>query len=1106
MTFLFLPKLKEDTHDEGSDVQPGSPGRWEVRPPKTFLTVANSLDTGGVGDQLRTVTSIPSIWARALLVETALHNQSYPLRDLIIEQWQGMLAAIALADIRSFDIKVQHVKLEDYINKRSGNDDPFARSLLQLLPQPKYALYQLDGKSHSDYNPWKELYVFLWKPQSEDGKVQDRDYRVVGISSPSTLVCPAEMGKWTGLKWYEAKGHLSSPVSHLNDKEKFWLHLWLKEVIQKLPEYSNPENSEGSIKNARANIIKLLEQFQNNLNVNFSGGKIQHVSKKDYFGIQMNRGALELFNSPIKASAQPSNVQVIPSVQKEKTAPYLLLIDPKIDEQWNKQKQDIWIYEEKTLATANLLKDLKEGKLGWKDRDKGKVELIYGEDLLLPEFYFINREDGLFRTLNPEGAEQLRYDGYRITSLMPINSRLLDYFTASDLSKMLILEMNGEDSVDVSLSIPLSGFEGDSPKTYYCSRTYPLRAENALEDVPVLEFWPNFQASDWKEYYLFYFDRGLGRDTFSIELKDKVNFQDIQEEQRKYQIYKLKQFPEFINCYRGTENFQQKQPEVGVIFLQPPKNLSNNHSGKWKVGVDFGTSFTNVYFSANDIPKRLDLQPRLLQLADIPRDVRDGVLIEFFIPDNLGLLQLHLASVLTIRPFPQLKNLDNGEQLTPFLDGRIFIPPDSIKLRPQEPYIKTGLKWSEDLDYKSNTELFLKHLALEITALAKSKGVNSIEWFVSYPSAFSHTDKITYSQIWDNITDSLQQTTGIDHTPPSSNGSTRWRSESIAMAQYFVDKEDKQLVYATCIDIGGGTSDISIIEYNELLYQCSIQLAGYHLLTQFMQAKPDLLAKLFDINFDVNEKDWTDIIKDKNKFAAKFDVLLRRESEKFLKNNRQTIVAQDDDFQTLLQLMALGSAGLYYYIGIILRVLNTEGKYIKGDITPVYLGGNGARIFDWLATGGKFKDNSLVNLLFKDMLLLGSGWEMPVAKVTSYLSSQPKAEVACGLVLSGETDETKLKGWDNEKLIEDSLIAGEFCQVNGQDVTPYERMPEISDEVKITNFQVDKSLRKLKAFVAQFNEFIESSKAIKELSIKPIIVEDQDYEEVNTELDRHILK
>jgi len=56
-----------------------------------------------------------------------------------------------------------------------------------------------------------------------------------------------------------------------------------------------------------------------------------------------------------------------------------------------------------------------------------------------------------------------------------------------------------------------------------------------------------------------------------------------------------------------------------------------------------------------------------------------------------------------------------------------------------------------------------------------------------------------------------------------------FRTESLAIAQYFADKEDRNLIGSACIDLGGGTFDISIWQDNRLIHQCSIQLAGRNL-------------------------------------------------------------------------------------------------------------------------------------------------------------------------------------------------------------------------------------------------------------------------------------
>ena len=146
-TFL-LPKLKSNT-----DLKSTSAGQWDIRQSVEFQNVAKSLDFSAGGEDIKSVSSIPNMWARPLSMEMALHINDYPIRRQMIEQWQGMLAALALAEVRGYDIKTKLLEL----GKLNQIDD-FARSLVELLPSPVNSLYSLNGK-----HPWQDIYVFLWR-------------------------------------------------------------------------------------------------------------------------------------------------------------------------------------------------------------------------------------------------------------------------------------------------------------------------------------------------------------------------------------------------------------------------------------------------------------------------------------------------------------------------------------------------------------------------------------------------------------------------------------------------------------------------------------------------------------------------------------------------------------------------------------------------------------------------------------------------------------------------------------------------------------------------------------------------------------------------------
>jgi hypothetical protein len=949
-------------------------------------------------------------------MEMALHNPAYPIRAEMIEQWRGMLAAIALAEVRRFPLTAQLPDLEDLRHR-----DPFARSLYELLPDPVNALYTLDGYTLKDKNPWQNVYVFLW-----DGKP-------VGMTTPSTLVVPSEEGRWETLPWWNRQEQrLQLPNNHLNTSEKALLWRWLENLRREL-------NNHNGQTEAIDTIGGLLDDFRDSLG-RYQDQRLSLSGNPQFFGVELNKGVLRAINKPVKAQAKPSSVRLIPSPDKQKVLD-LLIIDPEMAKAWGESPQNIWIHEDQTLASLST-EDLRTGETIWSN-----VRWIESKDLFLPEFVFVDVEDALPGAFFPNGT-QINFNGQRITPLIPLNPILLDYLTPEDLIKrMQLTPVNGSEGplVRVIIDLPLSGLKNDDkqPQNYRIYKDYPIKEENALPEVPVLEVWPRFRAEGWKEYYAFYYDGESGEETFQISLPEAKEPHIFQEGRGSYQITRLEEFPSFINCQDRARN------TIGLILLKTPENIKLNAS--WKVGVDFGTSFTNVYVNKKGIVEPLLLENLHLKITEGDREARNPVLYEHFIPESFIPAEkpLPLSSVLTTRGKTDIR-VGQERQI---YDGRIYVP--DLNFKPQEDWIETDLKWKN----LTLNRLFLKHLALHISALAAKNGVRQIQWSVSYPSAFSNADRTRYVQTWQNLTQELQEKTGIIHISPGLNDLDYFRTESLAIAQYFADQEDYNLVNATCIDMGGGTSDISIWENNQLVHQCSIQLAGRELFSQFLEMKPDFLEQKLEVK-DSGLKVLTE-----GKFSAKLDVLLRLEGENLLKNER-AFVEDAPEFQGLLRLIAIGFSGLYYYVGTILGVLHDEGQYSRREITPVYIGGNGSRLLNWLAIGGQFDRHSEVNQLLSRMLSVASGFA-DIGEITR-LSQRPKDEVCCGLVLSG----TKLQGLTRRT--KDPLIAGEDCEVNGNPISWRERL-ELEGNIK--EFQISE-FEQLSKFLDEFNL------ALKELEIE----------------------
>jgi hypothetical protein len=1003
---LLLPKLKDDC-----DVKSGNPGIWDAQAPKAFNDVASSLDYKAPGE-VKSVSSVPTVWARPLSMEMALHNDAYPIREQMITQWQGMLAALALAEVWGFPIKAQLLQLGD-----QKSNHVFARSLYELLPDSVNTLYTLNNNKH----PWEDLYVFTWNNQP------------VGMTSPSTLVVPSEQGNWEGLQWWK-DGQLQSPHNYLNQTEKAQLAFWLNNLSKEIRRYQGESK-------AIDRIVGLVNGFINSLGVTTTPD-FQFSDNPAYFEVEINRGALTALNLPIKVKVKESNVRVVPSfVKPNVNVPPLLIIDPDIATAWNEPPQNISIHEGKTLAA------LRPEDIETWNRNK-TVICLESKDLFLPELKFIDQEGILPGALLPEGTQSLVFKNRNITPLIPLNPILLNYFTPEDLTKKVKLQLvnngAGGSQVRLTLNLPLYGVRGgNAPQNFFLSKDYPLLEENIIYEVPVLEVWPDFRAEGWKEYYGFYYDAEYGEETFQVSFPSAKEVHSFKERKGSYQTVQMDEFPSFIECkdiYTNT---------IGLILLATPEEVSL--TGKWVVGVDFGTSFTNVYVNKNDkVIERFNLEVLHRKITYVLVETRFPVLFEYFIPESFIPVDkpFPMSTVLTRKGERNTKE----DQLSPIFDGRLYIPARN-RFSPQETWIKTNLKW--ETDNLGNNQLFLKHLALQISAIAAKNGAFDIQWSLSFPSAFSPRQEQNYAKTWQKITKELETKTGIKQISPAKDDVTYFRTESLAVAQYFAEYEDHDLVNTTCIDMGGGTSDISIWQDDDLVHQCSVELAGRDLFSQFIEINPNFLKKL-----DINPDEWTRL--KGVAFNAKLDVWMRLEADNWLDKKRD-LLEEDKEFQGLLRLMGIGLCGLYFYVGQILSVLHKEDKYTLDEITPVYIGGNGSRLLHWLAEGGEFDKNSEINGLLSRMMSVASGFTD--TEELTRLSQNPKDEAACGLVLKDK----KLNGLN--KKAKDHVIAGENCEIDGDKFSWQDRL-EFKGKT-ISKYQIP-DLTQLKLFLDAFHTSLDN--------------------------------
>lgn len=899
-SILMLPKLKENR------VRRGAAGKWNRQSATAFDDVARSIDVI-VSADVANVNSIPSMWAHPLALQSVLSSNDYNdrIRIPLINQWRGMLTAIALApDFENVGrLTAKFIDLTDPNYK----NNKFIQSLYRLAPSTNECLFSLEH----NLNPWLQSYVFCWNG------------RAIGMTSPSTIVCPAEDANWAGLPWF-INGQVQSPERYLTTDQKTRLSRWLVYLRRQISADSLGIHNQ---------ISTLINEFIDVLggDRNQSLDPQSELLKDDtYFGIMIG------------------------------LAFYASILQP--------------------------------------------TALLGGISFFLPskELYFLRRPNAFPNANVPDSLKNLTFAGSPISVILPIEPDFFIREDAATLLQTLKVESLKANTV-LKFSIQIDG--------HNLEKQYELKNENVISGLPVAEIWPNFTSPNWKIYYSYYYD--VDNSGLSFDVPNIQNIEDASHEFNLSKLSRFDEFPKYLTC-----SYQDNL--IGLLPLQLPTVVKNtdNH---WTVGVDFGTSFTNAYKKQGNIDEKISFDNLHYSITQSDPLVKTSALTENFIPVEQT---LPIASLLSIKN--GRKPIRNSDNIDLIFDARIYVPQAVNKIISGREFLVGNLKWS-NLKNQEPMRVFIEQFALQISAQAVKSGVGEIQWLLSYPTAFSPRDKRGYVDTWNECSQKLSPFTGITYSDDlKSNSKKHFRSESLAVAHYFGSKKRKSLLNAACVDIGGGTSDISIWEEreNEIVpvYQCSVLLAGKHLFSDIVRRNPKFLT---DIKLISAEDDLQNLEQDPTLFFSAVDTLVKERSQDWLKNQRKKL--QDDEkLYGYLSILSVGVAGLHYYIGLVLQVLHQKRpdgsqRYHAGVPVDIYFGGNGCRFLNWLSDIGKF-DGDEIAQLFQEMIIKGSKFKS--LGENSTISDAPKEEAACGLVVG----KMKLGEPSNKE----DLVAGEPCRIGSK--------------------------------------------------------------------------
>lgn len=931
-------------------------GQWNLSSKSIFSTIAQALK---YEQSVRTnINSIPSPWARALLFQSVFLSEQYPNRQGLIHEYIGFLAVLAFAKVKDLPIQAKAVKLENL-----AKSNAFADSLLGLLPSATDSIFL----SSTGANPWETIYTFTLHGQP------------LGFSSPATLAVPSiwlhpQVSSF--IPWIEEvpligpgkRGKIqyrySDPKSHLGQHEKAAFAAWLNNIKQSVLVAS------GSNQDLSNKLGMIIEDYLADFGTAPTTTPTVSTSLQ-IFGVALNPKPLDALAQVIDPGSvkRSSNVQV---QQGSKPHPKpLYFVDKELVPQvLNLPNHEICVEGATTLAAFQG-----DGSLAG-----GHAEYWSSETFFLPRMRWY-RGSGI---VPGSWLDEIQPEKEKRTIIPPISPVVRQYFSSEDIRTRLNMTstMTSEGTgVRVSFELEISGVD-NRPTRLAIYKDYPIKSEDELQgELPYISLWPNLPAeSRWSTYYLAVQESKIRANSsyaFTVEMpssesKDSILEGDIG---TVYRIWQTNTHPCVLSLIDKRGDY------IGIIPVNTPQ-VSAGRASKWTIGVDFGTSFTNLHVSRAGAREPLELGMLTLNITNKPENFDNNK--NYFVPTILTApvdgTNPPMATLLTVR------GSSEADTTPDFITkSRVYVP--SLDERSLSDFVISDIKWTKP----KYLDAFLTALVNLVSAHAARNDVSEITWRASYPTAFATHEVSRYMNAWERVIKAAKKESNITHKLGKGDKSTdAFQTESIAFAQYFTDVLDQQISYTTCVDIGGGTSDISIWKDMKLIHQLSIPFAGRDIFHNTLRRNIARVGQVFGLSDDKSHELLLDLKNSGDNFDAYLDSYLRLKGGTVLERLRNA--GNTDTIQQFRGLLAIAYGGLYYYIGLVLRYLN------QVEATPVYLGGNGSRFINWIDPDGQYSSTSEINNLLAYILAKAGGFSTDDRRDT-LLSKNPKQEAAGGLVV-----------------------------------------------------------------------------------------------------------
>lgn len=983
----YLPAVKRTTNL----IQPPVPGSWVTVSRREIEALSQGLEVGE-GARGRGTTSVPDVWARALLFHSAIRPKSeHPLHDALVEEWRGLLSLVALSEYYGLQLQLEPVTIDD----RGGR---FARALIELAPK---SVNLEEGKDFE----WLDVLLL---------RVDDI---TVGALSPLTLVYTGVRDLPSSLRLVEG-GKLHPPS---DATERRYVAQWVEKLRERFRSllWTDEQNPDHQIVD---DINTLLGSWLDSLRRSLGLSPTEPLEQP---GVEFRIadpptnttwGAKLLDYGIYRELLRPAHIERSGAISD------LLL-------KRGRAGNEVVVITSQLLARdVKIWRTLKSRDLGGIDDPEAAIgryfpsesgDKIERQNLaeahalwIRPEKYFLS--DTLLASASEApliADSEVVVEQKDKRFILPFRPEILSFFSPQEISSRLNPRFEPIDGgFRFTFMLPLDSAVVDKirvEKEYRYKEPQAGQGTVRRFEPPPVYIFPRYRTRHWRRYFVI-----VGDSAWFLEPVLEPGAGAVRETRHRgrasiHQLSGDGAFPEAIII-------RDSGADVGIVFLQRAVERQGLIDGDHDmvIGVDFGTSNTNVFLLH---PSRPQPQPWELGIARNLQAVFDSgsaaqLLSDTFLPTT----DVKMPIATTLRVFDPTSATDV------LLDYCVFFSNDSDAYRlPADVY--TDIKWQD----VTKAQQFLKALLVLILLEIVEVGAKKFKILYSFPRAFSETQQERFAQAWRSAIEELTtENSRIINLAFGTDPDTlkpqlleiASECEGVAAGEFFASR-DKNGDYAritilnpqdaaaigqtaVCIDVGGGTADICLWHLDDHVLDASVLLAGRQI-ASWLSRSSTVRELLFTRPAALALQD---VEGEPGAFAARLNQILRSEEDKIAKN--LITHGAHPEIDRLKRLIAIEFGAIVYYTATLLigvdRLLEGEiSRQITDLGVNLHWGGNAAKMLSWIDYGRFAEDGPAANLLravLRNALSDGS-INTPKHAVANKQSPKHKCEVAGGLIV-----------------------------------------------------------------------------------------------------------